>query len=569
MKSTSHCSLLLLGLTLAACTTASRPAPTVPAVEIEAACPAAAAALEPSSPVQWNHDWARGAVFYEVFVRSFADSNGDGIGDFRGLTAKLDYLNDGDPKTDSDLGVDALWLMPVFESPSYHGYDVMDYETIERDYGTNEDFQRFLDEAHRRGIRVIVDFVMNHSSAQHPWFVESASSASSPRRDWYVWRGDDPGWTQPWGGANRTWHEKNGAFYYGVFWGGMPDLNFSTPAVRAEVERLAALWLNRGVDGFRLDATRHLFANGPGDLQSDQPETHAFLKEFAAHVRRTRPEAVLVGENWTETPIIAEYFGSTDPAAGGIAGGDELPMSFNFPLAEDVIEGVQTGNAATIGAKLDEMAELYPEGVIDAPFLTNHDMKRVASQLENNPAWLRSAAAVLLTLPGAPFLYYGEEIGLQNGPGSGDEHKRTPMPWDATAGGGFTTGRPWYGFAPGQETANVAAQTRDADSLLSWYRRLIRARKSSEALRKGTLKLLSPFNRDTAALAFLRETPGERVLVVHNLGSEEGEVGPYEFGAGDLDAILVAGPATTRRTAQGWTVSLAAGATGIWRVKED
>ena len=566
MKSTSHRPLLLLGLALAACSTAGRPAP--PAPVVEEARPAAAAVappLAPSAVAQWNHDWARGAVFYEVFVRSFADSNGDGIGDFRGLTAKLDYLNDGDPRTDTDLGVDALWLMPVFESPSYHGYDVMDYETIERDYGTNEDFQRFLDEAHRRGIRVIVDFVMNHSSAQHPWFVESASSPSSPRRDWYVWRGDDPGWTQPWGGANRTWHEKNGAFYYGVFWGGMPDLNFSTPAVRAEVERLAALWLTRGVDGFRLDATRHLFANGPGDLQSDQPETHAFLKEFAAHVRRTRPEAVLVGENWTETPIIARYFGST----AEIQGGDELPMSFNFPLAEDVIEGVQAGNAANIGAKLDEMAELYPAGVIDAPFLTNHDMKRVASRLENNPAHLRSAAAVLLTLPGAPFLYYGEEIGLQNGPGGNDEHKRTPMPWDATAGGGFTTGRPWYGFAPGQDTANVAAQTRDSDSLLSWYRRLIRARKSSEALQKGTLKLLSPFDRDTAVLAFLRETPGEKVLVVHNLGSAESEVGPYDLAAGDLDAILVAGPATTRRSGQGWTISVAAGATGIWRVKAD
>lgn len=565
MKPTSHLPLLLLGLALAACST---PSPAPPTPVLEEARPAAVApapAPAPSGVVQWDHDWARGAVFYEVFVRSFVDSNGDGIGDLRGLTAKLDYLNDGDPKTDTDLGVDALWLMPVFESPSYHGYDVMDYERIERDYGTDEDFQRFLDEAHRRGIRVIVDFVMNHTSAQHPWFVESASSPSSPRRDWYVWRGDDPGWTQPWGGANRTWHEKNGAFYYGVFWGGMPDLNFSTPAVREEIQRLAAHWITRGVDGYRLDATRHLFANGPGDLQNDQPETHAFLKEFAAHVRRTRPEAVLVGENWTDTPRIAEYFGST----AEIRGGDELPMSFNFPLAEEIIKGVQAGNAANIGAKLDEMAELYPEGVIDAPFLTNHDMKRVASQLENDPAWLRSAAAVLLTLPGAPFLYYGEEIGLQNGPGGNDEHKRTPMPWDATAGGGFTTGKPWYGFAPGQDTANVAAQTGDPDSLLSWYRRLIRARKGSEALQKGTLKLLSPFNRDTPVLAFLRETPGERVLVVHNLGGGEATAGPYAIEAGDLDPLFLDGRAGARRTAEGWTVTLPAGATGMWRVKAD
>ncbi|HSF44229.1 MAG TPA: alpha-amylase family glycosyl hydrolase, partial [Thermoanaerobaculia bacterium] len=215
---------------------------------LPAASPPAASPASPS--------WARGAVFYEVFVRSFADSNGDGIGDLQGLISKLDYLNDGNPRTSQDLGVDALWLMPVFQSPSYHGYDVVDYETIESDYGTNADFERLLAEAHRRGIRIIVDFVMNHSSSQNPWFVDSASSPASPRRDWYVWRADDPGWTQPWGGNNRVWHPKNGAYYYGVFWGGMPDLNFSTPAVRREMERLAAFWISRGVDGFRLDATR-------------------------------------------------------------------------------------------------------------------------------------------------------------------------------------------------------------------------------------------------------------------------------------------------------------------------
>ncbi len=187
---------------------ASVPPPAAPTTA-EATPPAEA----PSQPVPWDHDWARGAVFYEVFVRSFADSNGDGVGDLEGLTAKLDYLNDGNPATESDLGVNALWLMPVFDSPSYHGYDVVNYEKIEPDYGTGEDFDRFLAEAHRRGIKVIVDFVMNHSSAQHPWFLDSASSPTSAHRDWYVWRAGDPGWTQPWGGSNRTWHEKNGAYY--------------------------------------------------------------------------------------------------------------------------------------------------------------------------------------------------------------------------------------------------------------------------------------------------------------------------------------------------------------------
>ncbi|HSN86081.1 MAG TPA: alpha-amylase family glycosyl hydrolase, partial [Thermoanaerobaculia bacterium] len=477
---------------------------------LPAASPPAASPASPS--------WARGAVFYEVFVRSFADSNGDGIGDLQGLISKLDYLNDGNPRTDKDLGVDALWLMPVFQSPSYHGYDVVDYETIESDYGTNADFERLLAEAHRRGIRIIVDFVMNHSSSQNPWFVDSASSPASPRRDWYVWRADDPGWTQPWGGNNRVWHPKNGAYYYGVFWGGMPDLNFSTPAVRREMERLAAFWISRGVDGFRLDATRHLFANGPGDRQNDQPETFDYLKEFSASVRRASPRALLVGENWTDTPALAKYF-------------RVLPMSFDFPLAAAIVEGVESGEAAGIAGKISEVIDSYPPGANDAPFLTNHDMIRLATQLGNDPAKLKSAAAVLLTLPGTPFLYYGEEVGLENGSTSGaDELKRTPMPWDASPGGGFTTGRPWYAFAPGKETANVAAQTGDSGSLLSHYRRLIRARKASAALRLGgleKLRLLSPENRSTPLLAFVREQGKERVLVVHNLGTAEAEAGPY------------------------------------------
>ncbi|HWN45412.1 MAG TPA: alpha-amylase family glycosyl hydrolase [Thermoanaerobaculia bacterium] len=504
----------------------------------------------PQTPAQWDHDWARGAVFYEVFVRSFSDSDGDGVGDLRGLTSKLDYLNDGNPQTSTDLGVDALWLMPVFQSPSYHGYDTVDYERIDNEYGTAEDFQRLLDEAHKRGIRIIVDFVMNHSSSQHPWFVESASSPSSPKRDWYVWQADDPGWTQPWGGSNRTWHEKNGAFYYGVFWGGMPDLNFSTPAVREEMKRLAGHWISRGVDGFRLDATRHLFANGPGDLQNDQPETHVFLKEFGEHVRGVNPRAVLVGENWTTTPAIAKYFA-------------ELPMNFNFPLAEEILNGVRDGEAAGIAGKIEEIQDLYPPGALDAPFLTNHDQIRIATVLKD-PAKLRSAAAVLLTLPGAPFLYYGEEIGLQNGPAGNDEHKRTPMPWDASPTGGFTTGRPWYQLAPG--TANVAAQTGDPGSLLSLYRKLIRARKSSAALRQGELKLLTSGVKSDPVLAFIRESPGEKVLVLHNLGADAVVAGPYEGDGTDL--IFSSGETVVMLSDEGgWSVNLPAGASGAWKIK--
>jgi alpha-amylase len=549
-----------------------RLAPALCAALLAVACTGGAPPVELAPPVhrippqvaQWDHEWARGAVFYEVFVRSFEDSNGDGIGDLRGLTSKLDYLNDGDPKTDTDLGVDALWLMPVFKSPSYHGYDTTDYEAINPDYGTEADFERLLAEAHRRGIKVIVDLVMNHTSSEHPWFVDSASSPAAQHRDWYVWRADDPGWTQPWGGGNHTWHEKNGAYYYGIFWSGMPDLNFATPAVRQEMERIAALWLRRGVDGFRLDATRHLFANGPGELQNDQPETHAFLKEFAAHVRLAAPRSVLVGENWTETPTIAQYYGST----AEVKGGDELPMSFDFPLAEQIVKRSYTGDASGIAAKLEEIGRLYPPDAIDAPFLTNHDQVRAASVLADKPAALRSAAAVLLTLPGAPFLYYGEEVGLQNGKGGDDKFKRTPMPWDASEGGGFTTGKPWFDFAPGRETANVKAEQSDPGSLLSWYRRLLRVRHGSAALRSGSLTLLSPADRRTPLLAFVRAAGGERVLVVHNLGTEEIEAGPYAVPGQRAEPLLaLAGGTAPVRGPEGWTVRMPAGASGVWRLR--
>ncbi len=457
--------------------------------------------------------WANGAVFYEVFVRSFRDSDGDGKGDLEGLVSRLDYLNDGDPRTDSDLGVDALWLMPVFASSSYHGYDTTDYETINPDYGTNASFARLCAEAHRRGIRIVVDLVLNHTSAQHPWFVESASSPASPRRDWYVWSPADPGWTQPWNPANRTWHSKGGAWFYGLFWAGMPDLNFRNPAVREEMKRIAGLWLSRGADGFRLDATRHLVEDGAGDAQTDTPETHRFLKELAAHLRPLKPEAILIGENWTETPKIAPYYGSTE----AVPGGDELPLNFDFPLASRIVQGVRTGDAAPIGEKLREVQRTYPPGATDVPFLTNHDQKRVASELSGDEGKLRSAAAVLLTLPGAPFLYYGEEVGLRNGTADGDEAKRTPMPWDATPGGGFTAGRAWHGFAPGRERENVAAQTGDPASLLSHYRRLIRARHASPALSRGALQIL---RSEGPLLAYLLAEGSERVLVAHNLGAE-------------------------------------------------
>lgn len=508
-------------------------------------------------PAQWNHEWARGAVFYEIFVRSFYDSGSDGIGDFNGLIQKLDYLNDGNPATTSDLGIDAIWLMPVFESPSYHGYDIVDYETIEKDYGSNADFHRFLDEAHKRGIRVIIDLVMNHTSSEHPWFLDSASSRASAKRNWYVWSDTDPGWRQPWGG-DPSWHLRNGAYYYGVFWSGMPDLNYRTPEVKAEMFRIARLWLEQGVDGFRLDATRYLVETGPGPGQADTEATHALLKELSAEVRAVKPESVLVAENTTDVANLARYYGST----ATIRGGDEMPMNFNFPLAGAVVEGVRAGSATALRSTLREVIRAYPPGVIDAPFLTNHDGTRLATILGNDDRRMRNAAAILLTLPGAPFLYYGEEVGLQNGPTSADESKRTPMPW--TAQGGFTTGSPWRPYAPGLASSNVAAQTLDPNSLLSHYRNWIAARKRSSALLRGNLTVLET---GPQLLAFLREAEGERVLVVHNVSDAAVTAEPLALSGGSFETIIASNGVSAPAGQTGsFRISLPARASAVWRV---
>jgi alpha-amylase len=344
----------------------------------------------------------------------------------------------------------------------------------------------------------------------------------------------------------------------------MPDLNWRSPAVRAEMYRIAEHWLERGVDGFRLDATRHLIETGPGAGQSDAPETHEALKELAARVRSFKPEAILVGENWTDTSTIAAYYGSTET----VAGGDELPMNFDFPLAEAILAGVANGEAAGIAAKLAEVKALYPPGSTDAPFLTNHDNVRVATRLANEPAKLRNAAAILLTLPGTPFLYYGEEIGLRNGTTDNDEAKRTPMPWEDSAGGGFTAGTPWFPFAPGKDSANLAAQTGNAGSLLSRYRTLIRVRKSSTALRTGSIELLSPVSGASPTLVFLREIAGERVLVAHNLTDGVTPLGPYALEATEVDRLFFDGATgDLSRDSSGWRVTLPPRGSGVWRLR--
>jgi alpha-amylase len=528
-------------LLLACCGGAGAPVPLVPAAREGAA----------------SAEWWNGALVYELFVRSFHDSDGDGKGDLVGLIGKLDYLNDGNPATDTDLGVDAIWLMPVHPSPSYHGYDVTDYDGVNPDYGTSAQMDLLIAECHQRGIKVILDFVPNHTSSQHPWFVNSASSATSSRRDWYVWSRTEPGWTQPWGSAS-TWHQaaSSGDWYYGAFWSGMPDLNWRNPAVRAEMVAIASRWLARGVDGFRLDAVRYLAEDGAG-RQQDRPDTHAYLANWAADVLAANPHAMLVGEAWADTATIATYFGS--------AGSGDLPLFFNFPLADAIVNGVSTGSARTVAAALDSVARTYPTGTGDAPFLTNHDQERVASRLGADPAKLKLAGAILLTLQGTPTLYYGEEIGMQNGTCSSDECKRTPMAWNGTPQAGFTAGKPWWPHSPGTAMANVASQTGDPSSPLSRYRQLIRVRQGSPALSRGGTRRLS--TEDANVLSYLRtDAGGETVLVAHNLGAGAATLRVTAPGT-SADTLLADPGATAVAADAGWSLTLPSHGSGIWRLR--
>jgi glycosidase len=533
---------------------------------VTAACASGNAARDPVAPpprrlAAASQAWWNGAVVYEVYVRSFRDSDADGHGDLRGLVEKLDYLNDGDPATEDDLGIDAIWLMPIHPSPSLHGYDVTDYDGVNPAYGTAADFDRLVGECHRRGIRVVLDFVVNHSSDRHPWFVDARSSPLAAHRSWYVWAPSDQGWQRPWG-PGRTWYEDSGAWYYALFWSGMPDLDWREPAMRAELAAAAGRWLARGVDGFRLDAVRYLVEDGGGQGQQDRPGTHAALRDFVGGIRAVRPDALVVGEAWADTATIATYYGSTgmDPA------GDELPLTFDFPLAEAIVEGIVGGSATPVARSLHAATSAYPAGVADAPFLSNHDQVRAATRLGADPAAQRLAAGILLTLPGTPFVYYGEELGLPNGTCPGDECKRAPMAWDGSRGAGFTSGTPWQPLAPSGPGANVAAQRADPGSVLSAYRTLIRLRRESAALRRGDLQLLQDPSAALPTLAYTRSAPGETVLVVHNLGGSFTSAGPFAAPGRSAVPLLAPTSASLGGAGGAWSATVPPRATAVWRL---
>ena len=474
------------------------------------------AAITPESK-DWND-----RVWYEVFVRSFADGNGDGIGDLKGLTAKLDYLNDGDPATTTDLGVGGLWLMPITESPSYHGYDVVDYRKVEQDYGTNADFKAFLAAAHERGIKVIVDLVMNHSSSEHPWF-QDAITPGSEHDDWYVWEDEQPTWLGP--GGQVVWHPEGRRWFYGVFWEGMPDLNLRSDAVTAELEDIARFWLDEvGVDGFRLDAAKHLIEDGE-DAQTNTPETKAWLAGFRDTVAAIDPAALLVGEVWDPPSIAAPYVP------------DSLDMTFDFGLATAIRLALQNGRAAPLQTGLTDTLAAWPANQ-NASFLTNHDQTRIMTELGGDVTAAKLAAFILLNAPGTPFMYYGEEIGMTGT--KPDERIRTPMRWTADEpAAGFSRVEPWQPLSEDPPEVNVAAQSGDPDSLLTTYRDLVRVRNAIPALRAGATTLVD--GGAEPVIAWLRTTADETLLVVVNVSDE-----PVDTYGLALDGGPLCGPVTAR-----------------------
>lgn len=427
-------------------------------------------------------------VFYEIFVHAFYDSNGDGIGDLNGVTARLDYLQ--------ELGVNGLWLLPIHPSPSYHKYDVTDYYAIHPDYGTMEDFKRLLDEAHKRDILVLIDMVINHSSDEHPFFVEARKDKKNPYRDYYVWSSDTALHAEnPW-----HWHENNAdrEKYYGFFWKGMPDLNFDKPDVREEMHKIGAYWLTEvGVDGFRLDAIKYIY---PDSLVSKNVE---WWQEYRAGLEETGEDFFLVAEIWDKSEYIGSFLNKG------------VHSAFNFDLSFAIEKMLTTGKDPGIGRLLSEIHSQYDEAsedYQDALFIKNHDQDRIMSLL-NDPRQAKLAASLLLTLPGIPFLYYGEEIAMLGV--KPDEHIREPMVWDLP---GQDPGQTrWIEplYSTPEKVVPVSLQMNDPESLLSHYRKLIALRKAHPVLATGSISGLDKISENLCAYALTG--PDEKILVIHNL----------------------------------------------------
>ncbi len=482
-----------------------------------------------------GHAWWQHAVFYEVYPRSFADSNGDGIGDLNGITSKLDYLH--------DLGIDAIWITPCFPSPQVDfGYDVSDYEAIDPMYGTLADFDHLVEEAKKRNIRFILDFVVNHTSDQHQWFLDSKSSKTSAHRDWYIWRdGKGPNqppnnWLSTFGLSAWKFDPTTNQYYYHYFYPEQPDLNWRNPAVERAMFDSTRFWYKRGVAGFRLDAVDTMYEDFkltdnpviPGTDQFGRPNMKEIynkkLPEMHEALQRLRGvadqyNAVLIGETWTKNVReLKDYYGS---------GGNELQMPMDLLLTKLPL------NASILRDHINGVdgTGLWPTYVI-----TNHDIVRSYSRLgdgTHNDAIGKLMAAFYLTLRGTAIMYYGEEIGMANNDPTrkedvkdpigqlgwpiviGRDGERTPMQWTPGPNAGFTKGTPWLPVPASAETHNVQTERKDPNSILNFYRRLLLLRKENPALRDG--KYISLNNSDPNVIAYLRQYAGDTVLVVLNM----------------------------------------------------
>ncbi len=427
-------------------------------------------------------------VFYEIFVHAYYDSNGDGIGDLNGVTAKLDYLQ--------RLGVSGLWLLPVHPSPSYHKYDVTDYYGIHPDYGTMEDMKTLLAEAHKRDIIVLIDMVINHSSSEHPFFVEARKGKENPFRDYYVWSSDTLDQKEnPW-----HWHKNQDdqEKYYGFFWKGMPDLNFDKPEVREEMKKIGAFWLSGvGVDGFRLDAIKYIY---PDSLVNKNVE---WWQEYRASLEETGEDFFLVAEIWDESDYVGSFLNKG------------VHSAFNFDLSFAIEKMLATGKDPGLGQLLRNIHKQYQEVADeyqDAIFIKNHDQDRIMS-IVSDPRLAKLAATILLSLPGIPYLYYGEEIAMQGK--KPDEYIREPMVWDLP---GLDTGQTkWIEprYSTPDKIVPVSLQEIDPGSLLSHYRKLIALRKAYPTLATGTIKGLENISENLCV--YVLSGPGEDILLIHNL----------------------------------------------------
>ncbi|MGE3177643.1 MAG: maltose alpha-D-glucosyltransferase [Vicinamibacterales bacterium] len=485
--------------------------------------------------------WYKDAVFYQLHVKSFADSNGDGIGDFRGLTGKLDHL--------ASLGVDCLWLQPMYPSPfKDDGYDISDYTAIHPSYGTLEDFSDFLAEAHRRGLRVIIELVLNHTSDQHVWFQEARSAPDHPRRDWYVWSDTDDRYrgvriifldTEL---SNWAWDPVSKAYYWHRFFSHQPDLNYDNPLVREEVWKVMRFWLDLGVDGFRVDAVPYLVER-EGTSCENLPETHAVLKELRAKLDAHYTGRVLLAEAnmWPED--VRPYFGD----------GDEFHMSFHFPIMPRMFMALRLEDRKPLIDIIERTPSIPPTcqwGI----FLRNHDeltlemvteverqymwdeyaqdprarinlgiRRRLAPLMEGDRRRIELMCGLLMSLPGSPIIYYGDEIGMGDNVYLGDRNSvRTPMQWTGGPNAGFSDADPERLWLPlianavfGYQAINVESQLLNATSLLNWTRRLIQVRRQSRAFGRGAIEFLTPANH--RVLAFTRTLGRDAVLVVCNL----------------------------------------------------